>query len=141
MLNAVHAMYPQYEFLESLSRSQTLLTQVAIAPQSKNTLAPSNTVEQDPVPTPTPSSRLTGQDDASSIMAEKRRELDHLEFRLGELEQDCRKIDNDVEKLRAGLQEINAATDKKLNGTAASRKPGRGAAYQTLYEQGVKVRM
>lgn len=142
MLDAVHALYPQYEFLDSLARSQTVLIQVA-SPQPKATAAISGTAEPTPIASPSPSASLTptprSRDD-DNLMEVKKRQLEELEARIADVDEICRMSSGEIEKLQNTLRDLQVATEKELGASADSRKPGRAPAYQSLYKQGVIVK-
>jgi len=158
MLNAVHTMYPQYEFLGSLVRSQTVLTQVAAASGSSETKTPvnSNTEPAPPkVVEPAPP-KITEAAPAKVTEAvpqrpshagysledlkKAREKLDEGEGRIARIEEQCKISRESKAKLERTLYELAQVMEQELSGSGATRKAGRGAAYQSLYEQATKVK-
>jgi truncated hemoglobin YjbI len=134
MLNAIHAMHPQYDFLGSLARSQTILTQVAAAPPMPEIQhappAKRPVVEAPPA---------NGDREALHLAREKRVQLDELEARHRDLETICTKLHKDADDLKGTWEELKIGMQKELSGTVSERKPGRGPVYQSLFEQAIKV--
>src|SRR5262249_43932103 len=106
MLNAVNAMYPQYEFLGSLARSQTLLTQVAAASAPRE-------VQQSPPSRPVQAPPSSTEPDPLSVMRNKRQELDELERRASQIDELCQRAREETNKLEMTRQELLAVMDKE----------------------------
>jgi hypothetical protein len=135
MLNAVHTMYPQYEFLGSLVRSQTVLTQVAAASASPEAKTLPNPNTEAPPP-----SKVSRADYSLENLKKAREKLDEAEVRIARIEEQCQIMHESEVKLERTLYELAQVMEKELSGSAGTRKAGRGAAYQSLYEQATKVK-
>lgn len=128
MLNAVQAMYPQYEFLGLLARSQIALSEAAAPPHQPQ-------VAQSPQAIAQPESSTSNQPDEANRLRQRKAELDALETHLRAIEERCLKARTDILNLKHTLNELEVTANREAMGAGTTGKQGRGPAYLAVVKQ------